>query len=52
MDAFRSTKEEFENAIEQCLKKEIREKMKKVSNRIRSDNSLERACKSIIDLIM
>ena len=51
LDGFNSTKEEFEKAIEFCLSDEMREKMQKMSNRIKMDNNLRGACESILALI-
>ena len=51
LDPFNSTKEEFEKAIEFCLSDEMKDKMQKMSNRIKMDNNLNGACESIVNLV-
>lgn len=51
LDPFRATKEDFEKAIDFCLNAGPREKIKKASDRIKKNNNLEVACKSILSLI-
>ena len=51
LDPFNSTKEEFEEAIEFCLTNAMKDKMQKMSNRMKIDNNLRAACESIVNLL-
>ena len=51
LDGFNSTKEEFEKAIEFCLSDKMKDKMQKMSDRIKMDNNLRGVCESIVNLL-
>lgn len=51
LSAFYSTKKDFERSIEFCTGDEMRERLKKISIRIKNENGLKAACQSIVNLI-
>lgn len=51
LNAFSSTKEDFERAIEFCSSEAMKTRFKKMSDRIKRDNNLEGVCDVILDLI-
>lgn len=51
LNPFHDTKEDFESAIEFCLRKEMKEKYLKMSKRMKKDNNLKNVCDSILNLL-
>lgn len=50
LNAFNSTKEDFEKAIEFCSSEQVKAKCRQMSDRIKRDNNLKHVCEAIVGL--
>lgn len=51
LDPFTCTKQDLEEAIEFCLREDVKTRLERMSQRIKKDNGLKSVCESIVNLI-
>ena len=51
LDPFTCTKSDLEQAIEFCLREDVRARMRAMSDRIKRDNNLKSVCEAIVSLV-